>query len=149
MMRRASSPTAGHRISGMPKPSLLLTASAILYFLAAIALLFAPQELLAFAGQPAPTLDLALLQVIGSALLGYALLNWMQRHSRIGGIYGRPLVMANLGHAGSAALLLGHIAVRSAPSPALEVALVSYAALAVGFGACLFVSPRFPAETQA
>ena len=124
------------------RPNLLLTASAAVYFAAAVPLLFAPDELLAFAGEPASGLDAALLQVVGSAFFGFSMLNWMSRYTRTGGIYGRPLVIANLTHAASAALLLGKAASREGFPVAVMVPLGIYALLAVGFGAALFSSPR-------
>jgi hypothetical protein len=125
------------------KPSILLLTSAVVYFAAAVPLLFAPDELLAFAGGTHSTLDAGLLQVIGSAVFGFALLNWMHRYSRVGGIFGRPVVASNFAHAGSAALLLGHIALRVPFSPALVVVLGLYACLAVSFGAKFFVGVKF------
>jgi len=35
-------------------------------------------------------------QLLGAAWLGVAALNWLQRGVRLGGIYGRPVVLANL-----------------------------------------------------
>ncbi len=35
-------------------------------------------------------------QLLGAAWLGVAALNWLQRDTRLGGIYGRPVVLANL-----------------------------------------------------
>ena len=125
-----------------PRPSVLLTLSAALYFAVALPLLFAPEELLAFAGARPSTLDVTLLQVLGSAVFGFAMLNWMNRHSRIGGIFGRPAVAANLAHAGSAALLLGHIASRTPFSPLLTAPLALYGALAVAFGFKFFTRPK-------
>jgi hypothetical protein len=124
-----------------PRPSLLLVLSAVFYFAGALALLFAPEELLTLAGAPPSTLDTALLQALGSALFGFAMLNWMSRHSRIGGIFGRPILVANLAHTASAALLLGHIAIRASLSAPLTVALTLYSALAVAFGLKLSARP--------
>jgi hypothetical protein len=124
------------------RPSLLLLASAIVYFAAALPLLFAPEETLAFAGVAASTFDTALLQVLGSAVFGFAMLNWLNRHSRIGGIFGRPVVAANLAHAGSAALLLGKIAQRAAFAPLLVAVLAVYAVLAIAFAFKFFVQPN-------
>jgi hypothetical protein len=87
-------------------------------------------------------LDAALLQVVGSAVFGFSMLNWMSRYTRIGGIYGRPLVIANLAHAASAALLLGKAAGRVGFPVAVMVPLGIYALLAVGFGIALFSGPR-------
>lgn len=119
----------------------MLVVSAALYFGGALPLLFAPEELLAFAGAPPSILDVALLQLLGSAIFGFAMLNWSNRYSRVGGIFGRPLVAANLAHAGSAALLLGHIARRVPFSTPLTVALALYGSLAAAFGYKLFVQP--------
>lgn len=59
-------------------------------------LLFAPQEFAGWLGvdlaPPAPWV----VQVLGSALLGIAVMNWLQRRAPVGGIYGRPLVLMNL-----------------------------------------------------
>jgi hypothetical protein len=123
------------------RPSLLLVMSAAIYGAAGLLLLFAPDEALTFAGAAPSVLDVALLQLIGSALFGFAMLNWLNRHSRIGGIFGRPVVVANLVHAGTAALLLGHVASRASLPTALAVVLVLYGSLAVAFGFRLFVQP--------
>jgi hypothetical protein len=124
-----------------PRPSPLLVVSAVLYFAGALPLLFAPDELLTFAGAPPSILDVTLLQIIGSAIFGFAMLNWSNRYSRVGGIFGRPVLAANLAHAGSAALLLGHIARRVPFSPLLTGVLVLYGSLAVAFGYKFFVHP--------
>ncbi len=120
------------------RPQPLLAASAAIYFAAGATLLFLPQEILAFAGTPENPLNVGLLQVLGSAVFGFAMLNWMTRHSRLGGIFGRPVVVANTAHAASAALLLGKLALRPPLSaPFLAVAAL-YALLAIGFGFYMF-----------
>ena len=130
------------------RPSLLLLGSAIVYFAAALPLLFAPEETLAFAGAGASSLDAALLQVLGSAVFGFAMLNWQNRHSRIGGIFGRPVVAANLAHAGTAALLLGKVAKRAAFPPLLVAVLAVYTVLAIAFAFKFFVQPAGPAASE-
>lgn len=124
------------------RPNPLLLASAVLYFAASLPLLFAPDEMLRFAGTPPSTLNSAFLQVIGSALFGSAMLNWMNRHGVFGGIYGRPVVIANFTHSATAALLLGKIAIRVPFSPPLVAAVVLYGVLAVAFGYKLFTAPK-------
>lgn len=56
-------------------------------------LLFAGAEVLptVFGGP-----DAWLAQLVASGWLGVAMLNWLHRRSIVGGIHGRPLVMANL-----------------------------------------------------
>ena len=73
----------------------LLVAASILYGVPGLALLFGGDEALARTGGYTPT-SAWLAGMLGAALLALALLNWFQRHSLMGGIYGRPLLMANL-----------------------------------------------------
>ena len=123
------------------RPNLLVLGSAVLYFAAALPLLFAPDELLTYAGANPSTLDSALLQLIGSALFGFAMLNWMNRFGPIGGLFGRPVVIANFTHAATAALLLGHVAMRAPFTAPLATVLAVYGVLAVAFGFKLFTAP--------
>ena len=128
------------------RPSLVLTASAVVYLAGALALLFAPQEALAAAGVPVARAAVALAQSLGSALFGFSMLNWLQRHARIGGIFGRPVVVANLAHAASAALLLARIATTPPYSLVLWAALALYAVIGVAFAVKLLVSPATPPD---
>lgn len=130
------------------RPSALLLTSAVIYFAAALPLIFAPEELLSFFGGERSTLAVSLLQVIGSALFGFAMLNWMNRYSRIGGIFGRPIVAANFAHSATAALLLGHIALRAPLSALLLMILGVYGCLAVAFGAKFFFASSNAEQQQ-
>lgn len=131
----------------MNRPSPLLLISAIIYFAAALPLLFAPEEVLTFAGAPTSIfLARTLLQVIGSAIFGFAMLNWLNRYARVGGIFGRPIVASNLAHCGTAALLLGKVASSASFSTPLAVVLVLYGSLAVAFGFTFFMRPATVAD---
>jgi hypothetical protein len=118
---------------------MLLQLSAIAYAVMAIPLIFAPDEM---AARLVPAGSPLVLQLLGAALFGFAMLNWMSRGIRIGGIYGRPLVVANLAHASVAALSLVRPVFRSGGAPPVLVALVIYSAVAVAFGSRLFVQPK-------
>ena len=118
--------------------NLLLSASAIVYFVAAGAALFLPQELLNLGGAEVNPLNETLLQVLASALLGFAMLNWMNRYSRVGGIFGRPLVMANFAHTFSAGATLVKLVVPSAFAWPVVVVAGLYVSLALAFGIKLF-----------
>lgn len=117
----------------------LLTASAIVYFMASLAAIFAGGELLEFAGAAGTPLELALLQLLGAAVFSLAMLNWMNRYSRTGGIFGRPLVVTNFANSAISALMLIHLARRAGVSAALGIALGFYILLALAFGARLFM----------
>jgi hypothetical protein len=75
---------------------MILTASAIVLAAAGGIALFAPDELArALEATSSRTLSLTV-QLIGSGFLSLAVLNWMSRGNRIGGIYARPTGIANL-----------------------------------------------------
>jgi len=103
-----------------------------------IAALFAPAELLAALGAPATEPLPVLVQLLGSLYFAFAIVNWMAKDNAIGGIYSRPLAMANWGHffAGGA-VLARHAAAHGVRAP-LAVVLVVYITLALCFGYVAF-----------
>ena len=121
-------------------PRALLTASAIFLGLAGLGLTFLPQELLLHVRQPDAHILVVFVQTIGAAYLAFAMLNWMSRGSTIGGIYGRPLVVANLVHFTMVAILLVRWAAAGAP-PGVLIFAALYAIFAVWFGATMVRSP--------
>jgi len=77
---------------------LLMTLSAMILALIGISLIFLPNEILDYLElSVSETLQL-LMQIIGSLYFALAILNWMSKGSIIGGIYNRPIAMANLAH---------------------------------------------------
>ena len=123
----------------MNRTNPLLVAAAAIYLAAALPLLFAPDEILTAATGAAPSvLDTALLQLVAAALFGFAMLNWFQRSTVTGGIYGRPIVAANLSHTAIAALSLAHFAKAGTLPRLLLVPLALYAVLALAFGWAFF-----------
>ena len=120
---------------------LLLSATSLVLACLGLAASFAPHEILAYLGVAAnPVLAIAV-QITGALYLAFAMLDWMVRESTIGGIYNRPVAMANFLHfaVGALALVKGLIAGQAAAS--VWVAAAIYAVLAVLFGAILFGSP--------
>ena len=76
----------------------LMTLSAIILALIGISLIFLPKEILDyFELSVSDTLEL-LMQIIGSLYFAFAMLNWMSKGSIIGGIYNRPIAIANWTH---------------------------------------------------
>ena len=76
----------------------LLSGSAAFLAVAGVAITFLPQELLAYASAQPTRVSVLLVQVLGAMFIGSAVLNWMNRGAHVGGIYGRPLTMANFFH---------------------------------------------------
>ena len=77
-----------------------------------IAASFFSHELLRLAGAAVQTPTVLLMQVCGALYVGFAFLNWYLRSFVIGGIYNRPLALANLLHFAVVAVTL----VKAAPA---------------------------------
>lgn len=119
---------------------LLLTLSAIVLGAAGVAGTFAPQEILQACGI-APTGVLPLLvQLLAALYFAMAMMNWTARGSLLGGIYQRPVAIANLTHfvIGALALLKAAWAMRTLP---LIVAAAIYTLFALAFASVFFRSP--------
>ena len=88
-------------------------------------------------------------QLLAAAWLGVAALNWLQRATVLGGIYGRPVVLANVAVYFVSALSLLRALLGGAAPAALWLALMPAAALAVVYGALLLRGPFDPLERRA
>jgi len=130
------------------KPQPILLASAVLLMASGVATLFAPDEIaviLARSGEPASAM---VVQLLGGALFALGFLDWMNRFATIGGIYGRPIVVANLAFFFIAATTFARRAFRAGAGAIgrsdlpLWVALAICAALAVAYARYMFTSPR-------
>ena len=106
-------------------------------------LLFAPDAVLPRLVPGFPAGGEWLGQLLAAALLGLAALDWLSRAALLGGIYGRPVVLANAAFYFIAAMaLLRHAVGRDVPA-ALWVVAVPVALLAGVYGWLLL---RGPAE---
>tara|TARA_R110002051_G_scaffold90476_1_gene159358 strand:- start:245 stop:628 length:384 start_codon:yes stop_codon:yes gene_type:complete len=117
----------------------LLTASAIFLIVLGLSLNFLPGEAVAAVG--VQTADVLPLQLLSGALLGVGLLNWFSRHGTFGGIYGRPLGLANIMLFVVGALALGR-SVFAGGSPGLWAIFAFYAVFAIAFVWVVFVGVR-------
>ena len=80
--------------------------------------------------------------------MGVAALNWLQRAAILGGIYGRPVVFANLLLYFVSALSLLRVVLGGGPA-VLWLMLVPMAAFAVAYGALLLRGPFDPLQGAA
>jgi hypothetical protein len=85
---------------------ILMTTSAI--FLAIIGLLFSflPNEIMGYLNVQPNIIIFLFLKILSGLYLGFGILNWMAKGSRIGGIYNRPIAIGNLMHFGVGAISL-------------------------------------------
>lgn len=117
----------------------LMMASALCMGACGMALSFLPQEILAWNALAQSALSVVLLQALGALYLGFAALNWMARANLIGGIYSRPVALANFLHFAVLAVVLLK-AVPGLPVAWLALCLV-YCLFAIWFGLVLFTHP--------
>lgn len=118
----------------------LMASSALALCIAGIAASFLPREILAEVGvAPTPPVPL-LVQLLGALFLGFAILNWLAKEMVVGGVYGRPVVVGNLGHFVIGTLTLLRAAA-GGDSLALWAATGVYAGFAIWFGLVLFSHP--------
>ena len=119
----------------------LAISSAVVLATIGLGLTFLPQEVLALAGERASAPLVLLAQLAGALALGFAWLDWFARHQRIGGIYQRPLVLANLLHFMMVSLTLLRLSAAGDLGTFGLVLLVPYAVLAAWWGKTLMTSP--------
>ena len=74
---------------------ILLTIAALVQFVFALVGTFMPDEVVGYLGGGSGSAML-FVQLLGAATLGLAMMNYMSRGSRIGGIYNKPLLIGNL-----------------------------------------------------
>lgn len=109
---------------------------------AGLAASFFPQEILAYFDAWSEVVETALVQVLGALYLGFAVLNWMARANLIGGIFNRPIALANFMHTGIVSIILGKILLANHQSVLLVAGVIVYALFALWFAAVLFSQPR-------
>ena len=124
-----------------PISSRVSTLSAIVLAVGGVALLFAPDVVMPALVPGFPPSAVWLAQLLAAAWLGVAALDWLQRATLLGGIYGRPVVLANL-----ALYFIGDLAVLRAlrepdAAPALWIIAVPATLLAIAYGALMLRGP--------
>ena len=128
---------------------MIMTSSAFVLGITGILLTFLPDETAMFI-IPAPNIPFRLmLQILGALYFGFAMLNWMARDSAIGGIYNRPVTVANLSHftVGALALIKGAVTGHQFPV-FFPVMTLLYTVFASGFGVLLFKHPDVPVSRE-
>ncbi len=125
---------------------LIMSANAILLGTLGVAFTFAPDWILEnFAIAQTPAL-LLILQLLGALYVSFAMLNWMVKHSLIGGIYNKPIALANFAHfmIGGLALIKETLSSTELPIAITIIALI-YLVFGILHGLILF---RHPLKSQ-
>lgn len=77
---------------------LIMSVSAVVLGVIGILLTFMAKEVAGYLTDNASKISQVLMQVLGALFFAFAMLNWMAKGSYIGGIYNRPIAIANLTH---------------------------------------------------
>lgn len=85
---------------------ILVTSTSLILALAGIFTLFAPDVLLSALDVQVTAQLSVLVQLLGAFYFSFALMNWTAKDSAIGGIYARPVSLANFSHFFTGTLLL-------------------------------------------
>jgi hypothetical protein len=119
--------------------SVVSHASAIVLFAGGLACLFAPDIVASSVGVSVPAKALWAGQLLGAAWLGLGALNWVQRRGILAGVYGRPVVLANLFHYFIGATVAIKAGQRDVPGTRLIA--IPFATLTLAYGVLLFRGP--------
>ncbi|HKI78898.1 MAG TPA: hypothetical protein VKA26_10175 [Ignavibacteriaceae bacterium] len=120
----------------------LMTASAAMLAIIGICFIFIPGELIAFLKLPDEIYLQVIFQLTGALYLGFAILNYMARGNIIGGVYSRPLALANFTNFFVGGMALIKSAFRSPDLLALWILSLFYLVFAILFGLVLFRHPK-------
>lgn len=101
--------------------------------------LFAPEELLKILNLPQINPLPVVIQIMGALYLSFALMNWTVKDSIIGGVYLRPISLANFAHFIMGALTLVKYQLSSAVNESLWGVLVVYTVFALIFTWLIFI----------
>jgi hypothetical protein len=117
---------------------LLMTLSAAALAALGLSTSFLPQEILSRAAMPADRFPVALIQIAGALYVGFAMLNWSAKGALLGGIYGRPIVLANFAHFAIGAIVLVKILAVGQVQAEAAILTAVYVVFAAWFGFVLF-----------
>src|SRR4051794_40366710 len=111
---------------------LLMTVSASILGLAGITLSFLPQEISRLCGLSESSS--IVLQISGALYFSFAVLNWTAKGNLIGGIYSKPVAVANFTHFLVGGLALIKQALKDTSTSYIWIPAVIYLAFAILFG---------------
>jgi hypothetical protein len=120
---------------------LIMTASAFALAAIGLSLTFLATEIAGYFLGTSTAFQL-IIQVLGALYCAFAMLNWMAKGNAMGGIYNRPIAIANFTHflIGALALVKGLMNHQDLPG-AIWIITVLYFIFAVLFGMVLFNPP--------
>jgi hypothetical protein len=127
---------------------ILMTSSSIILGLAGIFALFAPDVLLSTQEAAVTGTMSVMIQLMGALYFSFALMNWTAKDSAIGGIYARPVSLANFSHFFAGTLLLAKVQLSNKLNLFIVAALIVYAVYALCFYWLVFRATGLKADEK-
>lgn len=121
---------------------LLMSSSAVSLGIIGLSLTFLAPEIAGYILVPSTTIVQLFIQLLGALYFAFAMLNWMAKGNVMGGIYNRPIAIANLTHFMVGGLALFKSLLNHPDLPyAIWAVAVLYIVFALLFGIVFFQSP--------
>tara|TARA_B100000809_G_scaffold63705_1_gene60469 strand:+ start:1278 stop:1676 length:399 start_codon:yes stop_codon:yes gene_type:complete len=131
----------------MSTKAIMITSTFFLGLTGAI-LTFIPNEISSYLDITENPISTISFQLLGALYLGFAMINWMTKDALIGGIYNKPLVVANLLHFTVGTLALGRLLSEIEIQSTIIISITTiYAILALLFGYMFRTNP-FKTEVE-
>ncbi len=112
---------------------ILMTISALFLGIIGILFSFLPEEIMDFLKIEPNDITILFFQLLSALYLGFGILNWMSKGTLIGGIYNRPIALANLMNFGVGSIALvkitNRIQIHSIPFLFLTIVYIVFAIL--------------------
>lgn len=118
---------------------ILMAISAVMLGATGIMLTFIPQEVSRYLNMTDSTP--ILFQMLGALYVGFAMLNWTAKGNLIGGIYSKPVAIANFTHFFIGGLTLIKLVLHHTNWTCIWVCAILYLLFALLFGYVLFNNP--------
>ena len=127
-----------------------MASSAVLLGFSGLLLTFFPDELSAILVRSGNETLSMFIQIIGAMYFAFGMLNWMSRKSRIGGIYNRPIAIANMTHFMMVGITLTKLKIANSELPqGFWVIVLIYLFFAAVFIKILFTTPMIGSSQKA
>ena len=121
---------------------LFMTVSALYLGITGLSMSFLPKEIITYLNVDANSITILLLQILGSLYLGFGILNWMAKGTRIGGIYNRPVAIGNFMHFAVGAITLVKLVFEIQEQTGIIISLtIVYTIFAIGFAYIFMTNP--------
>jgi hypothetical protein len=115
-----------------------MTLSAAVLAALDVAASFLPQEILQFDTGTPTRFTVVLVQICGALYIAFAALNWTAKGTLLGGVYGRPIVLANFAHFTIGGIALAKVVLAGSPGTVIPAITAVYSAFAIWFAYVLF-----------